>query len=1411
MSHSWKNCYFSPRSSSLLVILAFYTLPSLAQSSQTVLDFSSLSQLSIAGQFNGISTYSPNSNVSRLNPNVDSLIRKTKNTLELVGYTSVGGSINAMCNMPSKQGGGDVDLQAQIFVAGNFTHIGGVEVNNIALYDPSTRLFSPLVKGLDGPIYDLYCDASRNIVYVGGAFTGPVPVNISDKYGLLQTFGGSIAMWSNGNWTGFGFKGLNGPVYTIGASNTSSSIFFGGNFNSTADGAQNMAPNIQEVNLINATISGGNSASTTGFSNPKNVICSGDSDTVNNIWLMRDNMPGYWWAQFSTPITPSLLRIKNTNYEGRGTKTFRLFSFPGNLIIPLSYYDPNTRKTVTCSDECPLNHDPSLPFQDFRIIQGDKPTTLSGINIDILSWYGAGGGFGKIQLYQSEIVVHAINEYNNPACASSSQPIKSSVSLTGSWERQTEPDSSKSILSYTVKNSKDNKASITYTPFIPESGYYEIWASIPGCYDDDCEDRISVDFSLTLTKSAKQSVTNTIPQNNNFDNVVPIYMGYVTASSANFQPKVVATISKKSKIKTGNVFVADAIQFVKLNSLYNLNGVVEYFPDSASIIEGIPIRALQKPLPVNSVVKSIIPTNTSVFIGGDFRGVDKLEFANIVKYNRNALVPFTGGYPRGPVNSMTLINNELIIGGDFDGLIGNSKLPARNIASYNIINDKWSPVGYGVNDQVKKLVPAGSEAVQIIGDFNVVYGNNTPFNPDRFSTGFTSWNLTSKSWANPVYVAGHAHSSIVFTSQNSSAETSRTNTFYLAGAFSSAAAIQAPGFITLDSRGDFEQLGTGPESGAVSTTVNCGTYYLTNDKENGQNMSYSIVGGNFQSTGIRNVAIFDQGVWKGIGTGVSGEVYSLHVAESQLFIGGLSNNTSTPPFKGFSIWDFKNNSFTDVPSLGSSSSRDAKDDGLTKVNVIRQRHGTSNVIVSGWFKRAGSLECNNICLWDTKDKQWVSLSSGVEGEVTDMIVTNSDIIAVGNFVLSSGQGYLANYDFDKSAWKRIEPKGDEDTLPGAALSIIHDSGNNIYYVAGQNDKEECYMRKWDGTRFTPLPVSPLPSSKISRMSIVPTKSVSNANNQVVVKIAGESEPSAGSALMVVGSLVFEKFGNVSAALFNGEEWIPVLVSSQRDGSPGIIKSAFTRSIITFTTKDHLPLPLVILVSVASSLGLVFFIMLIGLGLIYLKKKRRAAKYPHPNALYAKKPYMRESAAITSVASADSRAISDYSDQYRSQAPGTSTSAMEKSMNESSIARTGALATAGLGAGISAAQGGRPHSGVSEKHASASPTLDASIMSSPERYTMLSEGKIADGMDTGAVITPDRYQVYYAKFPFNAREHGELGFQAGDKIYVIDNTDDIWWMGIIDHGDGGQLSQGVFPASYVVDRPSSTSTTWNTMA
>lgn len=45
-----------------------------------------------------------------------------------------------------------------------------------------------------------------------------------------------------------------------------------------------------------------------------------------------------------------------------------------------------------------------------------------------------------------------------------------------------------------------------------------------------------------------------------------------------------------------------------------------------------------------------------------------------------------------------------------------------------------------------------------------------------------------------------------------------------------------------------------------------------------------------------------------------------------------------------------------------------------------------------------------------------------------------------------------------------------------------------------------------------------------------------------------------------------------------------------------------------------------------------------------------------------------------------------------------------------------------------------------------------------------------------VATEENPHLYYAKFDFTSREHGELGFEKASPIIVVDSSDDIWWMG-----------------------------------
>lgn len=66
-----------------------------------------------------------------------------------------------------------------------------------------------------------------------------------------------------------------------------------------------------------------------------------------------------------------------------------------NEYFNLSYVDPVTQQTMTCSEDCTLSN---ATYQDFTVL---NPLSSTGVRININSWFGSGGGLGFVQIFQS--------------------------------------------------------------------------------------------------------------------------------------------------------------------------------------------------------------------------------------------------------------------------------------------------------------------------------------------------------------------------------------------------------------------------------------------------------------------------------------------------------------------------------------------------------------------------------------------------------------------------------------------------------------------------------------------------------------------------------------------------------------------------------------------------------------------------------------------------------------------------------------------------------------------------------------------------------------------------------------------------------------------------------------------------
>jgi hypothetical protein len=112
-----------------------------------------------------------------------------------------------------------------------------------------------------------------------------------------------------------------------------------------------------------------------GFSDPSVLFCTNGTDGPGSTWLLEDQTPGDMTVLGNFGYRPTKLRIRNTHYSGRGTKTFRFVAQPIDGIMNFTYTDPATGKTAACDATCPLSNDSSVEFQ----VPTPSPTINSNV------------------------------------------------------------------------------------------------------------------------------------------------------------------------------------------------------------------------------------------------------------------------------------------------------------------------------------------------------------------------------------------------------------------------------------------------------------------------------------------------------------------------------------------------------------------------------------------------------------------------------------------------------------------------------------------------------------------------------------------------------------------------------------------------------------------------------------------------------------------------------------------------------------------------------------------------------------------------------------------------------------------------------------------------------------------------
>lgn len=1186
---------------------AFLTLAALAPSfSEAIhfnpapsanLDFSNLGQIALAGDFNGISLYEYEGQISKPLPTngSEALLARLPNGA-LAPVVSTDASIRSMCLLNKDDG----SLKG-VVIGGNFTSLDGTQSTAIALFNPNTTEITPL-KGLEGEVNALYCDNTRKTVYVGGTFKGSNSTN-------------AIAWSDAGGWSNLPFAGFNGPVNAI-SKTSNGHIVFGGSFTGLGNASAPSQPDSQIINIAGANITATNGATKSGFSDPKNIVCSSGSDGAGNTWLAEDNVPATWEAKFGFTFEPTKLRLYNTHQDGRGTKTFRFLAFPLNGIMNFTYVDPSTGNNATCTSECPLSNDPKTKFQDFTFV---NRVGMDSFQVAMSDWYGSGAGLSGIELFEDDIFAYAIKNFNEPTCKGI--PFPSTATSTGPWKEAPSVQSSSDYLMAKLTGDINSKsASVVFTPNIIESGNYSINMYTPGCMPDGtCSSRGQVNVTGVMsTGTVNADFTTTLFQTNYYDKFDQIYFGYIEKTSDSFKPSVTLTPMAGQGVQSLTV-VAQRVGFTLTGSTGGLNGLFDFDPEQKTVdvsnLEKSAINKLGSEFGQNSAVKSLVTSGDTLFVGGNFTSKDFVN-ALAIGGDKDKASSLDGGL-NGQVLDMHLEGTQLYAGGSFNSTLNGNKKELSHVGVYDIKANSWTALGGGVDGIVEHVVPMQinitsdkmETAISLSGSFSQcnAFSNNSASQVD----GFAIWVPSLQNWMQNIDQPLPVYNGVLTASLNNVTDVGDL----FAGSLTSAQ-LRANGAATLSTKG----LGTFPfkiqtpksnsklsrrESISNSTLrgVITGTFYSTDSA------NMTVLAGHFAATAangstVNNLMIIDgkdNGAISGLGSGISSDSTFITVAlqGSVLYAGGMVSGTiGSTQIHGLISYDLSSKSFRSQPAPISGKN--------STVAAITVRPDTSEVYVGGSFDKAGALGCPSLCIYNSDTGQWFQPGNGLSGEVLGLMWSSKTTLIVAGDMManSTDKRFLANYDAKQQTWSTF-PGAESIPGPVEVMTPASSDGKQVW-VAGKSAKNgSVYLMKYDGSNWLTANET-LPASTILRSLQV----FSLTKNHDKTELLGESQ-----ALMMTGSIMIPGVGIASAALFNGTHYRPYALTTDSGNTPGSIARIFTQKDDFFSTGgSSMPLVFVVLIGLAISLGLILLMVLAGIILDRLRKKREGYS-PAPTSMY----------------------------------------------------------------------------------------------------------------------------------------------------------------------------------------------------
>ena len=1106
--------------------------------SQTIpspnLDLSSLGQVALAGNFDAISVYtSQGQRAGHTDDGTQSILSQLSNG-QYDTLSSTDASIYAMCSFVMKNGtfGG-------VVVGGNFTSIGGVDTRSVALFNPNTSSITPL-SGIQGTVSALYCDQTTNTVYVGGSFEAAGSSN-------------AIAWVADSGWANLPFAGFDAPVTSI-TKIANGHIVFGGSFTglgnvSTTDSQTNQTS--QVINLSGANVTTRGNTTTPGFGDPRNILCpSNGTSSASTTWLLADRTPGSWSADLKYGFEPSQLRLWNTNQDGRGTKTWRFTAHPINGIMNMTYTDPGTGEDVYCDATCPLAQNTS--FQDFRFV---NTVGMNSFTIDVSDWYGNGGGLDGIELFQNDIFAYAIDAIEEPVCTGSD--FTSTATSTGPWSSMPSNVSNSDYLTAIVNPATANTVSVVFEPDVTESGNYSIIVYTTGCQQDNtCANRGIVNITGTLTSDGQQTFSTTLYQTNLFDKYDQVYQGLADATASTFRPSVTITAAG---LQQGQVVVASRVRFGQRSTTGGLNGLFDFDPNQAVVDMDFSKSAINTAgtmLNPGAHVSALAVHDDTLYSAGQF---SDHVFENIMAFSNNNATSLPEGGLNAAVTAMFSQDDFLYLGGNFSDTSVGGVQGLSNVAAYQYSKNAWIALGEGLNGPIDSVVPmqlniSGNTPETVIafsGSFSQILSSSSPVSVN----GLAIWVPSRSAWYQALDIERH-----MLAGQLMSHAFLPNNTWLGAGtlasmgiAISGAAGLNsASGAISLE-RLPVNIQATQAQSSLTKraltseqnvTGVATGVYY----DNSGRNVT--VFGGHFSATAtsgqtVQNLMFLNgshDNVVTGLPEGIDNNstFLALAVQSDLLFAGGsVTGRIDSAQVDGLVIYDLQSATYRDTQPAALAGSN-------VIVNSIATQPGTTMVYVGGSFDGTSqSLSCPSVCMYDTSMNQWNPVGSGVDGTVSALYwSSDTKLLAAGDLTIGGNRTTLATYDTKQQTWTTMSTSA----IPGPVTVFAPGtSDSQRMWVAGTASNGSAYLMEVDGDNYRPVGDAFGPGTTIRGLQVMG-----------LTKNHGSSQYlDNDQSLLVTGNLNLPAFGNASAALFNGTDFTPLILSSLADGTPGTISRVFS--------------------------------------------------------------------------------------------------------------------------------------------------------------------------------------------------------------------------------------------------------------